>query len=208
MKFISRLSSSVISSFDWVVSQIENHEALVVSAIREMQDKLCKARVQLRRVKEDGKKLNARLETAKTNSTLWHERAVQIKDKDRAKALECLKRKALAQREVESLQIQIEEHNMFETGLEADLAKIESQIEVLHRKKNEFVARQLRSEATRISCPEEVGLVAEIEDIFSRWETRLCEEAISERTIDSFALEFESAEETARLEAELDELRE
>ena len=54
MKTLKRLSTTVVSSFDWMISQVENHESLVNAAISEIQEAGARATVQLKKVKHDG----------------------------------------------------------------------------------------------------------------------------------------------------------
>ena len=93
MGIVRRFTSTVSSSFDWVITQIENHEALVGAAIRDAQGAVAKARAQLQRVKGDGQRLRERLSEAQTNMELWQDRAIRIAKTDQERAIECLRRK-------------------------------------------------------------------------------------------------------------------
>ena len=97
MKKIRRWTSSIASSFDWLVSQVENHDSLVRSAIEEVTEAGAKAKSQLKRVRSDGKKLVARLRQVELEIQQWQDRALKSAQEDEEKALECLRRKSRAQ---------------------------------------------------------------------------------------------------------------
>ena len=60
MHAFRRWTAGLVSRVDWMVSQVENHEALAESAIRDVQRAAARARVQLGRVRQDGSTLRRR----------------------------------------------------------------------------------------------------------------------------------------------------
>ena len=204
MRMLKRWVSCVSANFDWVLTQVENHEALVDSAIREMQAAGGKARVQLARVKRDGEGMRQRQAQLKEQEQSWTERAVRVGTAEPDKALECLRRKRSAVAEIASLQKQSEEHARLEVQLTADLKHLSTRIEELKRKKNTMTARQYRAEAMRVGQTEDIALISEIGDIFERWENRVAEaETINLEPEDNLDAELRSDEEQAELKAEL-----
>ncbi|MCC6953972.1 MAG: PspA/IM30 family protein [Deltaproteobacteria bacterium] len=202
MNIMKRWTTSLTSSFDWVISQVENHDALVTGAIREMQVAGSKARVQLDRVRRDGEKMRRRVFELDEILVSWEDRAVRSAA-DREKALECLRRKRTAEREQEHLRSQIAEHVRVEAQLSKDMKTIEERIQELKRKKNTLSARQYRAEAMKAGQLGELGLITEIDDIFDRWEMKLGQYESTSVEVDELAEEFETAEDIERLEAEL-----
>ena len=99
MKTIKRITTSLCANFDWAITQIENHEALVNVAMRDIQHAGAKAQGQLNRVRKDGEQMRAKLADLKSAEALWADRAVRCAAVDEGKALECVKRrkKALAE---------------------------------------------------------------------------------------------------------------
>ena len=204
MRMLKRWVSCVSANFDWVLTQVENHEALVDSAIREMQAAGGKARVQLARVKRDGEGMRQRQAQLKEQEQSWTERAVRVGSAEPDKALECLRRKRAVVLEIASLQKQSEEHARLEVQLTADLKHLSTRIEELKRKKNTMTARQYRAEAMRVGQTEDIALISEIGDIFERWENRVAEaETINLEPEDNLDAELRSDEEQAELKAEL-----
>ncbi|MCB0345988.1 MAG: PspA/IM30 family protein [Bdellovibrionales bacterium] len=206
MRAIRRWATSIAASFDYVITQVENHEAIVTSAIKDMQSAGNKARGQLSRVRRDGENMRKRIDDLKELERVWQERAVRVHDKDEAKALECLRRRKQINRELEALETQEKEHTRLANQLSSDLKVIDERVAELKRKKNALSARQYRAEAMRIGQIDDLGLVAEIDDIFERWELKIDEATGFQDSLDDLETDFISEEEEAELRSELDEL--
>ncbi|MCB0336427.1 MAG: PspA/IM30 family protein [Bdellovibrionales bacterium] len=204
MNMFKRWTTSVCASFDWMVSQVENHEALVASALREMQQAGAKARAQLKQVQRDGQTMRKRLLELEELEAAWKERALRSRESDNDAAIECLRRRKLVKREHASLSEQIEAHKRFEKQLTMDLKTIEERVAELKRRKNTLTARQYRNDAMQAGSAEEIGLIAEIDEIFERWEIKLDEkESLTVSSFDVFETDFIDAEEEDALRAEL-----
>lgn len=208
MNIFTRVTNRVSASFDWVMNQIENHDALVQAAIREIQESGVKARVQLGRVQSDGKKMELRIAELDDQIVRWAERAKKAASNDEAEALECLKRKRDAERERKQLSFQLGEHTRFVEQLTKELKELESKVAELKRRRNAFSARQHRADATRAGQLSEYGVVSELDDIFERWEMKLGEYDLSISPRDPIAEKFEAEEERESLQKELQELLE
>ncbi|MBN8547965.1 MAG: PspA/IM30 family protein [Deltaproteobacteria bacterium] len=210
MKAIRRISTSLVANFDWAVTQIENHEALVTAALREIQHSGAKAKVQLMRVRRDGERMQQKVQELQEADSLWAERALRCAPLDQSKAIECLRRRKRAQADALELEAQIKSHARLEEDLTRDLEKIEKQVEELKRKRNSLRSRESTAEALSALQSQDMGLIDELEDVFERWEVKVSEY----ESHDGFALartqtlehELGSDEEQARLKAELDEL--
>ena len=208
MRMFKRWVSCLTTNFDWVITQVENHEALVDGAIREMQGAGQKARVQLARVQKDGELMRERLVQLKQQEQIWTERALRISTEDDDKALECVRRRRVIQQEISQLDKQASEHLKLETQLHADLKKLTLRIDELKRKKNAYTARQYRADAIRAGNTEDITLITEIGDIFERWDSRIIEcETIAAPAEDKFEIDLKNEEEQVALRLELAELR-
>ena len=211
MKKLKRWTAGVIASFDSVISQIENHESLVTSAIQEMQQAGGRARVQLKRVIEDGKKMRRRITELEEAQDLWKERARKSAKLDEERAMECLRRLKRVQAELKSLEEQELEHTKLEKQLTADLATVDQRLTKLKQQRNIMRTRQSRAEALRAASGEDSSLISEIDDIFERWEVKVSEYEIGSSVrladgFDDFEETYRSAEEEAELREELQEL--
>ncbi|QYY36331.1 PspA/IM30 family protein [Ruficoccus sp. ZRK36] len=206
--FWKRWKITIGSGFESLISRVENHEALVTEAIREAQAASAKAKVKLSHVHRDGERLRARIEALTTDAENWERRAQAQADDNRERALECLRRRNIARRELEHLSTELARHEQTERSLSTDIGKLEEHMAGLRRRKNELAARDFRARALSASAPEEGTLLCGIDDIFERWELKLAEtETFCEPTpVDTFADSFTAEEEKAGLEAELDEL--
>jgi len=120
MKTLRRFTTSIISSFDSVVGQLENHEALVSSAIRDAEQAAGRAKAQFQRVQKDGVMLRHRLEEVRDGIRIWEERAKRCAESDEVKALECLKRRETHKRQLAELTEQATRHATLETIGEID----------------------------------------------------------------------------------------
>lgn len=203
MKTIKRWTSTISSSFDWLISQVENHEALVTTAIREMQQAATNANIQLAKVRRDGAVMRERLEQLKLADKQWEERAAAIFDEDSEKALECMRRKKRVCNEIQQLEAGIREHSALESQLSKDLHTIQTRIAELKRKKNALAAREYRAQAVHAGACEDIGIITELDDIFNRWESRISAFEMYQSPIDTFEEEFSREEEEQELQAEL-----
>lgn len=212
MKAIKRWTTSITASFDALISQVENHDALVSSAIREMQEAGTRAKVQLSRVKRDGEKLRRRLAELHSSEEQWKERALQCAPLDEQRALECLRRQKRVQREIGELEEQSREHARIERQLSDDMKVVEDKLTKLTQQRNLMRTRQSRAEALRIVREDDSSLLYDIDDIFERWESKVtqyeCEGGCGGADNDALEEEFVSQEEEQELRAQLKALRE
>ena len=172
MNRVKRFAASIVGSFDWMISQVENHEALIDSALNEVNHAGAKAKAQLVRVNQDGKNMRKKLIELQEARDQWRERAQKLgKDKD-DRALECVKRLKRTEREIGQLEEQEREHAKIEKQLQQDLAAIEDRLITLRRQRNIMRTRQTRAEALRTISDNDSQLISEIDDIFERWEVK------------------------------------
>lgn len=208
MKALRRLIVGLQANFDWMASQLENHEALVDSAIREVQRARAKAKVQLATVTRDGHDLALKLEQAKNDIEVWKDRAIKIEKQDEAKALECLRRKRRAEKERQYYEQELKDHSRIEANLQADIRKITEKLDSLSRQRNILRTRQSRANALQAAQVQDTGILSDIESIIERWEIQITEtECCTNDNDDTFEDDFNSEEERALLRAELESLR-
>lgn len=203
MNIFTRVTTRISSSFDWVMNQIENHDALVQAAIKEIHESGIKARIQLGRVQSDGRKLENRLNELSEQIPRWAERAKKIAAEDEKGAIECLRRKREAERERKHLLDQHEQHITFVEQLTRELRELDQKLAELKRKRNAFSARQHRAEAVRAGQLSEYGVVSDIDDLFERWEIKLGEYDLTISPRDELAAKFDEEEEDEALKSEL-----
>lgn len=207
MKTLRRLTTTIVSSFDWMISQVENHDALVDAAIREVQQAGARATVQLKKVRQDGLNMRKRLQDLREAQELWSSRALQTAGVDEKRAIECLRRKKRTELEIASLEEEERQHAKIEKQLGIDLRLVEEKLETLKSQRNLLRTRQSRAEALRAAQGQDSSLIGEIDGILERWESKVGEyEAMTECSRDredDFTHEFVTAEEESALKEEL-----
>lgn len=210
MRTLKRIGTTIIASFDSVVTQVENHESIVNAAIREVQESGGRAKVQLNRVRQDGQTMRRRLIELREQSELWQERAKQTAGLDQKRAIECLRRKQRSEKSIVDLEVQEREHNRFEKQLAADLLIMDEKVTKLKQQRNLLRTRQTRAEAMKLLQSDDSSLVTEIDDIFDRWEMRVGEyEAQSSAlatAVDELEEDYSLQEEEEALNTELQKL--
>lgn len=209
MKTIKRWTTGIFSRIDWAISQIENQEALINSSLKESRESVAKAKIQLKRVRQDGEKLRQKLQAEEESIVRWRDRATQIAKTDEDRALECLMRAKKSEQQRDQLVLRAKEHALVEQELAKDVESVQERLAELMEKRNLMRTRQSRAEAlTSIqACSSETS--TEVDDIFDRWEMRVTEkELATECGISADPLEesFDKIESEAELREELRQL--
>jgi phage shock protein A len=209
MSIIRRISTSITSSVDRAVSKVENHDAIINSALRDTQQAAARSRVRLERVRKDGHNLKTRRGNLQLAVLRWAERAKSVASEDESKALECLRRRKDCEKQLHNLEDSIEKHDELEARIAEQVKKIEARIGEVAQQRNMMRSRQSVAEAMRTINNIEGVSYGEIEDTFDRWEINLGETEImigAATTSDPLDSAFLTEEETTELRAELGEL--
>lgn len=206
MNSLRRLTASIISSFEGVVGQLENHEALVTTAIREAEQAAGRAKAQLSRVQKDGIAMRKRVEELQEQAALWEDRAKRIAAQDEVKALECVRRRQRYLSQATTIEEQAIGHVKLERQLNADLSMVQDKLNALRQQRNIMRTRESRAEALRVVQSVESSTIGEIDDIFDRWEARIsaCESHVDSSVSlggDDLSAEFSSKEQEEELRA-------
>jgi phage shock protein A len=209
MTLWKRWSSGFVASIDNVISQVENHEAQVASALRELERGVLRSKVQLQRVERDGVALRQSLGQEREAAKRWRERAKREEDEKRA--LECLRRCKRSETRSLELDRQLLEHERVEHQLASDVRTLEQRVVELRQQRNTMRTRQSRAEAMTIVYGQGELCGSEITEIFERWELRVSENEVLggcvRVPVDTLDEELTSAEEEASLRLELKELK-
>lgn len=204
MKPLRRLSSAVLSSFDSVINQLENHEALVASAIQDAERTTTRARDHLEQVKHDGLALRKRSIELKDQAGVWEDRAIKCASLDEQKALECLRRRQGLLKAHSRLEEQAQQYGNLERTLTRDLTTLQQKLTSLRQQRTLLRTRESRAQVLQALQSVDAATVTEIDDIFDRWESRVAStehqaHSINTTITDDLATHFESAEETQEL---------
>ena len=209
MHALKKLTIGIWSKVDEVVVKVENHDALVTTAIRELQQEMGEAKARLGRVRKDGARMTHTLETARENATLWRKRAAEMVADDE-KAMECLKRSKKEAAAAARLEARLVKHREAEDHLAETIALIERKLDALKEKRNILRTRQTRADALKFAGSDTESFGEEVEEILERWESKIERHEYTREQgepIDELEREFTTREEQAELIKELDELR-
>lgn len=173
MSILKRLSTTLISRIDRVVTEIENHDAVIQAALNEMNSKMAKAKIALNQACRERDRIKTELETQQSNVHRWQERAIICAKTDESKALECLRRSHKSRDRAAVLQKSLDEYTR---SIEKMTGNIQSSAQRLNEMKQRLTlmrAKQATSktDATAHSnCGDAESIV---EDTFNRWEMHL-----------------------------------
>jgi phage shock protein A len=217
MSRFKQWSTVFLSRVDSVVSRLENHEALVDSAIDEVRHSLAKAKVQLGRVRHDRETLQRRHHQALAAVHSWTERATSIAAEDEQRALECLRRKHGSAREAAGLESRLAEQVQVEERLVADIAAVEERLTRLLHQRNLLRTRESTAAAKGAMASATSPFGEDVGEVLERWEMQVVEAELGNSYIgpdtssgaavaDSFGDSFAAEEEQRALREELREL--
>lgn len=205
---LKKITVSVSTAIERVLNQMENHEAVAESALRDLQCRLAQAVAQLRRLERIGCALEREHATAQQEATRWRSRAKASSNDEQA--IECLRRCKQGQQRLKELCERLTEQRELEVRLRRDIELLEQRFRALVSRRDALRARESRARAFELVSAELAVDAAPVEDVFERWETTVVErEYLSVTTDDWDALEagLASQEERDELLRQLKELR-
>jgi phage shock protein A len=209
MSIFKRLSATFSSRVDQMVSQIENHDAVVEVAIKESRQATAKAKVRLARVQRDGELLRNKISQLQNDATLWTNRAREMAHKDEDKALECVRRRKLCQKQLEQYTQALKKHEALEQRLAQDINAAERKLAEMNQQRNLMRTRQSAAQALNSISGVDETVALDVAEAFERWEVKVTESELEVGTVDSMDLleqEFLKAEDKQTLQAELEQL--
>lgn len=211
MSIFKRLSATMFSQMDRVVSEIENHDAIIEAAVRDNQRALAKARVRFNRLRADGRRLQERLDHLKEAEQQWTRRAQEQAESDEPTALQCLGRRKECRRQIDGVERTLAEHREAEGRMTSELEAMSERIEQVKHQRNLLRTRQSTADALRtFKAIEDCGYI-DIDGTFEKWEVRVMESELGSgdiQNVDSLEQRFIDAEELDDLKAELAEITE
>lgn len=209
MGLFKRISTTITSTVDQAITRVENHDAIVAAAIKSTQTSAAKARVRLARVQKDGQALRHKASELTHAEADWARRARSVAGSDKARALECMRRRKLAQAQLRRINGSLQQHDELEAQVADTLRKIQARLAEMNQQRNMMRSRESVADAMRIINNLNGATTSDIEETFDRWEVLITESELSSGSmepIDTLEAGFMAAEDEAELEAELDEL--
>lgn len=173
MSILKRLSTTLISRIDRVVTEIENHDAVIQAALNEMNRKMAKAKIALNQACRERDRIKTELETQQSNVHRWQERAIICAKTDESKALECLRRSHKSRDRAAVLQKSLDEYTR---SIEKMTGNIQSSAQRLNEMKQRLTLMRAKQATSKTdatvhsNCGDAESIV---EDTFNRWEMHL-----------------------------------
>ncbi|MCB0390127.1 MAG: PspA/IM30 family protein [Bdellovibrionales bacterium] len=210
MSHIKRIITTVTAQFNELVDQVENHQAITESALRKFRADIREAKTQARLLEKESQQALLNKEKALKDVETWTQRAKKYANEDRDKALECVKRLKLCEKEVALWGERSQEINKSLSSLKNQLHRVESQYQELRSKQRNYTCREyaakLKSSAAASNCIDEDC----IQDVFDRWDRKIIKNEIDGELdfskVDNLSIEIEQEQERIDLEATLDDL--
>jgi phage shock protein A len=166
-----RWSRAVVAGVDGLIVQVENHEAVVESGLRELEQCVARAKRELDRVKADGETLGRRRSEQQRAAIALREYAKR--EPVEALALDYLRKSKRSLRRSLELERRATEHERIEKRLVRDVRELEDQLAALREKRDAMQARKARSEAFDQVLGGSAAGAAELAGTLERWEAKV-----------------------------------
>jgi len=209
MSLFKRLSATMFSRVDRMVSEIENHDAVIGAAISDNQQALARARVRFNRLRADGRRLEQQLDELRKADQQWTRRAKEQADHDEQTALQCVQKRRECRDRIKETESALAEHRQAESRVGRELESMESRIKEMQRQRNLLRTRQSTADAMRTFKAVEDCSCLDVDDTFEKWEVRVTEAELDSGDLDimdSLEHRFIDAEQRDALRAELEQL--
>ena len=219
MQLFKRISSTVLASVDKVIGEVENHDAVVDSMLKEMKGARAQCQVRLNRVANDGEKMQNDFAKLVDQEKQWTNRAEKLSQEEgqvsEQKALACLERRRKTREQISKLEQRLAEHTQLKTQLQTQLKSIDDRFVEINNKKHVLQSQQSVAEVNRVVAAVTGSGVSDIDATLDRWEISIAKMdantdlgvGISEANVDDLAAEFEKSESQQQLMEELSALR-
>jgi len=173
MKAVRTMFTSISARFDCLVSQLENHEALATSTIRDFESTAAKAKLHHRKLKTEISRLGHELTQLEGEMSNWKARAKDVHSQDPEKALACVERYKRAETKAAMVRQRIKESEAIESEVAKDVDRIVAKLDDIRRRKLSLSCRE--SCATALDRIETSLTSDSALDVFDRWEDRILE---------------------------------
>lgn len=219
MRLFKRISSTVLASVDKVISDVENHDAVIESMLQELKAARAQCKVRLSRVASDGQKMQEDFEHLQQQEQQWTERATQLSkensEESQQKALACLERRKKVRDQLSQLNKRLADHKKMKQQLQDQLKTIDARFSEINNKRHLLQSQQSVAEANRVVAAVTSSGTTDIDATLDRWEVSIAKmdidvgnaNSFADNNIDDLTLEFEESESKQALLAELEALK-
>ncbi len=209
MTLLKRTFIGLTSKIDQLVGEIENHDALIQAAISEQKKKIAAAKLQLRRVQDNERRLKEQMAQLSINDRKWTQRAAKEASDNEAQALSCLQRRQKNREQHQKLSLMHREYQQSAEKMKLNIAQCEDDLGAMMQKHQMLKARQSTADAMQIIDREGNANLDDVAQSFDRWEVKIAQgEYMLDRfdDVDELEQEYISEENELQLRAELAEL--
>jgi phage shock protein A len=195
---LKRWTRAAVAGIDGLIVQVENHEAVVANALRDLELCVARAKHELARVKADGEELRRRQAKQQRAAIAFRESAKREPAQALHRTLE-LERRAT-------------EHESIERRLTSDVRALENRLATLREKRDAMQTRKARTEAFDHVLSGSTGAAGELADTLERWEKKVIGSEIASGCatlgLEDWIENYSSDEDEAALALELRQLKE
>lgn len=208
MNLIKRLTTTVSATLDSAVGQLENHDAIIETTIKETRKSVAKTKARINTLRQQQRTYETQLNEAHEQHALWTQRATKLAESDQEKALQCLSRRNQCQSETVRLTQLIEQQKNLIQDVSINLQKLQTKSDEMSQKHNLMRSRQAVADVNR--AVGKASYEVSVDDAFERWESIVMEHEMAVSDIcsrDPLDAEFAQQETQADLLQQLDELK-
>jgi len=209
MSLFKRLSTTVFSRIDQVVSEIENHDAVIQANLNEMRKKVAAAKVRLNQVYREKERLKQQGEELQESTQRWQQRAIECSATDEKKALECLSRSRACEQKNAKLQQAINRYMQTADKLGQDVESSEQRLADMKQKLMLMRVRQSTNSAVNATSEVNHNAENQLDETFERWEINISQAEMlvdQPESIDFLERDFLNQEKEENLRKELAQL--
>ena len=209
MSMFKRITATLTSSIDQVVSEIENHDAVIQATVNDMQKKIVEAKIRLRNARNQTETIKQQVQEQNKQTDLWRKRAVECAERDEEKALQCMSRARDCLKSKEKLNQMLQQYITTVDKLDHDLRTSEQKLSEMKQKQILMRARQSTSQAVNAGSLDHLNVDDDLQASFDRWEMDISRAEMNIESMtnpDSIEEEFIHQEQRQALKESLNEL--
>ena len=217
MSVFKRLSDIISANIHHLLDRCEDPEKMCKQVLRELESNLGQVRQAVVKAMASERQLRGGLDQNRDIAVEWSERAEQaLRDGDEALARRALRQKVEHQQAADGLQSQWEQAAASAEELRSQLVILEQKLREARRYRDMLIARQRAAEAKRRIVRSQTALssfqdrfqqLGRMADVVQRLELEVAAEAELRTEEERLTGLFTEREEDARVEAELEALR-
>lgn len=171
MNPFKKIKIGISAKFEQLANEMENHEAIVNEAIKDLKQGLGKINIQINHSVERSSHYQNQMNKSQNEIVLWTERAKNIHSQDQQKARDCIKKVIDNRCQFKQAQQYLEQNEQNLENLKIHKKMVESKLEEFLRRNELLVCRQAQS--TCLPSSQGSHSLSDFEDLFKRWEDKI-----------------------------------